>query len=288
MSPIYVDFHVHTHLSPCGHTEATAAEMFHRAKAKGLFAVGFADHLTPEPVPDCDFYDGQQAPVLNDLQRELKEVGPIDGLEVLVGFEADYTVAGQRCVDRDLLVQADHVIGSASHFHLPTAPEPLFDTPGGRAELMLKMVREMLLIPGVSVWAHPFDCSSMRPLAPIIDAMDRMALVGLIQLANANEVAIEINGGSAGDLAYREATSDFFRLAHQLGATFTAASDAHHPDGLDRLDLALEWARSLDIRDCEFLTVLDLLARQTRKRQLLSRAVDKRTGDSDTRCQTLL
>ncbi len=278
MNPIYVDFHVHTHFSPCGRAEATAAAMLHRAKAKGMSAVGFADHLTPEPVPGCDFYDGQQGPVLNDLRLELEEFGPIDDLEVLIGFEADYTVAGHQCVDRELLVQADHVIGSASHFDLPTAPEPVVDAPSVRAELMVRMAREMLLMPGVSVWAHPFDCSSMRPLAPIMDAMDRAALVGMIQLANVNEVAIEINGGSAGEVAYREATSDFFRLAHQLGATFTAASDAHHPDGLDGLDLALAWARSLSIRDREFLTVPDLHARQGRKRQLLNRAAAKWAG----------
>jgi histidinol phosphatase-like PHP family hydrolase len=267
MNPIAVDFHVHTHLSPCGRAEATAAAMVYRAKARGMSALGFADHITSEPVPGCDFYDGQQSPVLSDLRLELEKIGPVEDLEVLRGFEADYTVAGARCVDRDLLVRADYVIGSASHFDLPTAPQPAVDSPGVRAELMMRMAREMLSVPGISVWAHPFDCSSMRPLAPIAEAMDRAALTGLVQLANVNEVAIEINGGSAERIEYREAMADFFHLAHHLGATFTIASDAHHPDGLDQFDLALEWARSLGIRDQALLTVSDLRERQNRKRR---------------------
>jgi histidinol phosphatase-like PHP family hydrolase len=276
MDSIYVDLHVHTHLSPCGRTEATAAAMVYRAKAKGLSALGFADHITPEPVPGCGFYDGQQPPVFDDLRMELEKLGTVDDLEILLGFEADYTVAGAGCVDRGLLVLADHVIGSASHFHLPATPQPMVDTPSVRADLIVRMAREMLSVPGISVWAHPFDCSSMRPLAPIVEAMDRATLVGLIQLANANEVAIEINGGSAERGAYRAAMADFFHLAHHLGATFTLASDAHHPDGLDRFDLALEWARSLDIRDLAFLTVSDLRERQGRKRRRLTESYLRR------------
>ena len=57
---IYADFHVHTHFSPCARPEATAEALIHRAQEKGLVALGFADHITPYPVPACSFYEHQR------------------------------------------------------------------------------------------------------------------------------------------------------------------------------------------------------------------------------------
>lgn len=258
-NPIYADFHVHTRFSPCGKRDATLTAMVDRARAKGLAALGFADHVTPSPVPGCNFYDGQQIEVL------YAEHGIVDGLAlsadipVLVGVEADYTLAGARCLDAALLDQVDHVICSASHFHLPSAPRPREDTPEAKADLMVQMAREMLQMPGVSVWAHPFDCSKMRPLAPIMAAIGETRMAELIRLANDRLVAVEINGGPAATSpAYREATAGFFGLARELGSRFTITADAHHPDDLERLDVALDWAREMGFRDEDFLTVDEL------------------------------
>ena len=120
-NPIYADFHVHTHLSPCGKPQATAEAMLRRAQEKGLAALGFADHVTPDRIPGCSFYDRQRPHILADLRAEIAQV--IDGtdLEILVGAEADYAIAGPGCLDAAVLAQADHVVCAASHFHLPTA-----------------------------------------------------------------------------------------------------------------------------------------------------------------------
>ncbi len=63
-NPIYADFHVHTHLSHCGQPEATAEAMIRRAQEKGLAAIGFTDHFTPDPIPGCPFYDHQRLRIL--------------------------------------------------------------------------------------------------------------------------------------------------------------------------------------------------------------------------------
>lgn len=63
-NPIYADFHIHTHLSPCGKPEATAEAMIRRAQEKGLAAIGFADHFTPDPIPGCPFYNHQHLRIL--------------------------------------------------------------------------------------------------------------------------------------------------------------------------------------------------------------------------------
>jgi histidinol phosphatase-like PHP family hydrolase len=229
---IYADFHVHTHLSPCGTKEATAQALIKRASEKGLTAIGFADHVTPQPVPGCAFYDAQRIHVLTKLRDELARLNWSGSLDVLVGIEADYTLAGAGCLDDEVLRECTHIIGAASHFHLPAAPAPRNETPGAKAELMIRMAQEMLFLPGISVWAHPFDCSKMRPLAPIMNTITEQALAELIALANRQQVAIEINGGAGLRQEYREITAPFFRLARDMGARFTLTSDAHHPDDL--------------------------------------------------------
>lgn len=262
---IYADFHVHTHLSPCGSPAATAEALLRRADARGIVAVGFADHFTPAPVPGCAFYDHQRIYILDALRDEIASIAESVACEILVGVEADYTLAGDKCLNAEVLAQVDHVICAASHFHLPAAPVPVADTPRAKANLMLRMAREALVQPGISVWAHPFDCSRMRPLAPILEVISDDEFVALIELANAREVAVEINGGPGQDVAYREATTPFFCLARDLGARFTLTADAHHPDDFVRLDIAFDWAREMGFRDADFLTVQELRERQGRK-----------------------
>ena len=264
--PIYADFHVHTCFSPCGSREATVRAMVERARAKGLQAVGLADHITPRPIPGCGFYDGQQLETLLEVRAAAEAVRGTAGLELLVGLEADYTLAGEHCLSPEIVDVADHVVCAASHFHLPAAPEPEEPTPKGRAELMVRMARDMLNIPAVTIWAHPFDCSSMRPLGPIMAEIPEETLAELITLANAHEVAIEFNGGPGQLAEYREAMAPFFRLALEMGARFTVTADAHHPNDFERLDLALAWARQLGVPDEAFLTVTEVRERQQRKR----------------------
>ncbi|MDY6876965.1 MAG: PHP domain-containing protein [Chloroflexota bacterium] len=264
-NPIYADFHVHTHLSPCGKPEATAGAMIRRAREKGLAAIGFADHFTPDPIPNCPFYDHQRLHILTDLRAEIAQVADRADIEVLVGVEADYTIAGQACLDPAVLAQADHVICAASHFHLPIAPQPTGDEPRAKAELMYRLACKALVLPGVSVWAHPFHCRQVRPLLPILETISAAGFAALVALANEREVAVEINGGAVQYVWYRQATARFFCLAREMGARFTITADAHHPDHFARLDLALEWARRLGFRDEDFLTAQELRERQGRK-----------------------
>jgi histidinol phosphatase-like PHP family hydrolase len=182
----------------------------------------------------------------------------------LVGVEADYSVAGRACLDDSLRAIADHVVVAASHFHLPGAPEPADDSPRAKAELMLQVAAEALALPGVDIWAHPFDCSRLRPLAPILDTVADDELAALIGSANKHCVAIEINGGPAQEEAYRAAMARFYGLAREMGARFTVTADAHHPDDLARLDLALAWAREMGVGDKELLAVTELLERSRR------------------------
>jgi histidinol phosphatase-like PHP family hydrolase len=255
---VYADYHVHTHLSPCGKPQATAAAMLARAREKGLAAIGFADHVTPRPVPGCPFYEKQRPHLLDDLRAEIRALGGAPGLRVLVGVEADYSLAGPACLDDDLRSLADHVVVAASHFHLPGASQPTADRPRAKADLMLQVAAGALALPGVQIWAHPFDCSRLRPLGPIMETVADDELAALIALAGERGVAIEINGGPGQEEAYRQAMGRFYRLAREMGARFTVTADAHHPDDFERLDLALGWAREMGVTDEELVTVEEL------------------------------
>jgi histidinol phosphatase-like PHP family hydrolase len=256
--PIFADFHVHTHLSPCGKPEATAFAMIERARAKRLAAIGFADHITPHPVVGCAFYERQRLDILDELRAEIDHMAGPSEPEILVGMEADYTLAGPACLDPDSPAQPDYIVCAASHFHLPAAPQPAGDTPRAKAALMHRMAHEALSLSGVSIWAHPFACSYMRPLVPIMATISQDEMAELIALANEQEIAIEINGGPARQADYRQAMTRFFELAHAMGARFTVTADAHHPDDLERLDLALSWARQMGLSDEDLLTAREL------------------------------
>jgi histidinol phosphatase-like PHP family hydrolase len=263
--PIYADFHVHTHLSPCGQPEATAEALIAQAHNKGITTIGFADHITPQPVSDCSFYAQQRPTLLDNLRDEIAHIPNKNGLNILIGIEADYTLAKQDCLDTALLSQLDHVICAASHFHIPGAPKPASNTPRAKAELMLQMAQESLTVPGISVWAHPFDCSKMRPLAPILATITDQELAQLIEQANTHEIAIEINGGALQSGYYRDAIPHFFELVKEMSARITITADAHHPDDFNRLDLALNWARKMGFRDQDFLTTEELKAQHQKR-----------------------
>jgi len=260
MRAVYADYHLHTHLSPCGKPQATAAAMIGYAQEKGLAAIGFADHMTPRPVPGCSFYEGQRAHILSDLRVEIERLPNPPGLRVLVGVEADYTLAGAECLDEELRALIDHVVVAASHFHLPGAPKAAEGCPRAKAELMLQVAAGALATPGVDIWAHPFDCSRLRPLGPILGTVSDEELAALIDLAKKGGVAIEINGGPAQEEEYRHVMARFYGLAREMGARFTVTADAHHPDDLERLDLALGWAREMGVTDRELVTVEELIA----------------------------
>jgi histidinol phosphatase-like PHP family hydrolase len=249
--------------------------MIERAREMGVRAIGFADHVTPQPVPGCPFYDGQRPSLLTELRAEIAALPVAPDIKVLIGVEADYTLAGPGCLDAELLSLADHVVCAASHFHLSGAPQPAEDTPRAKGVLMVSLAREALAIPGVSIWAHPFDCSRLRPLAPILETVSDDALAALIGLAKAREVAIEVNGGAGLQDEYRRAMAPFYGLAREMGARFTITADAHHPDDLERLDLALQWAQEMGIRERELLTVGELCQRQRRKNTASGKTDDK-------------
>ena len=152
---------------------------------------------------------------------------------MLIGVEADYTVLGESSVPTSLLSRVDYVIIAGSHFNLPATPQPSNRQPRAIAEHTLAFSCAAVVMPGVSILAHPFSNSTLLPLPPIMDTLSDAELGGLAELARDHQVALEINGGAGTAYAtYKEGATRFLRIAKEIGARFTLCSDAHHPGDL--------------------------------------------------------
>jgi len=271
---IKVDFHVHTHYSPCGREEATPAAMINNVKKHGFQAIGFSDHVSPDPQLNCSFYDQQRPVIIDSLRRDIVAINP-QGIRVLVGLEADYVIAGTRCLDDETLQRADHVICASSHFHLTEFPQyslMLVNLPSTiKAKHMVQMATEALFISGISVWAHPFCCRMIYDeFDSMMKGLSDAEIENLVMIANEQEIAIEINGAAAYDIRYRSPVSKFYQIARESGARFTIGSDAHHPDYLLKSwFIAYDWAMEMGFTDNDFLTLDEFLDRQTRKKSQL-------------------
>lgn len=273
------DLHMHTSLSPCGGPEATPTVMLRAARELQLSALGFTDHYTPYAVQGCPFYNDQDERVLEALRAELGEAPA--GLDVLIGVEADYTVLGESSVPTSLLSRVDYVVIAASHFQLPATPQPSNRQPRAIAEHALAFSCAAAVMPGVSILAHPFSCSTLLPLPPITDTLSDAELGGLAELARDHQVALEINGGAGTAYAtYKEGVTRFLRIAKETGARFTLCSDAHHPGDLARIHMAADWAREVGLREGDLLSPAELRVwHKVKARKLeLARTVEPDNG----------
>jgi len=237
--------------------------MLMTARQRGLRVIGFTDHFAPYLVPGISFYDQQDGRILANLRTELADVSTC--LEVLIGIEADYTVFGEECVDEATMEQVDYVAVSATHFHLGV-PAPDESDPRRAVEQLLQLAWEAVALPVTTILVHPFDWIGAGSLTTMLETLTDDELAALGQWACEKRVALEINGHSCRKADYRQATARFFRLAHEVGARFTVSSDAHAPEQLAWLDLAVAWAQELGLSEDNFLTANELRAWHQEKR----------------------
>lgn len=257
--PFRFDSHVHTSLSPCGDRAATPLVMWRAAQEMGLSAIGFTDHYSPGPVPTGSFYARPGQEVVDALRAALRDL-PCEP-DTLIGIEADYTVLGEQAAPRQVWGEVDYIIIAASHYHLPGTPQPPGRDPRTVAAHMLAMARRAVLLPGVSILAHPFACNTLLPLPPLMNALTDEELVELAVLARDRRVALELNGGPSFKAeTYKEGVTRLFVLAKEVGARFTICSDAHRPADLARAELAAQWAREIGLREADMLLPDELRA----------------------------
>jgi len=234
-----IDLHMHT--SRCGHAEGTIAEYVAAARAAGIATIAFTDHL-PLPAdvlardPHAAGYampEAELAAYVDDV-LSIRESAAADGVEVLLGIEADLHPGNDEFV-RGLLSRHpfDIVLGSV-HFVDGWA----FDDPDRRDGYADWDIR--------ALWERYFDdliSAAQSGLADVIGHADLVKKFGYVpegdlaplysRVAEAfadADVAVEVNtAGLRKPCAELYPSSGFLRALRQANVPVTTGSDAHSP-----------------------------------------------------------
>ncbi len=230
------DLHVHTFLSECCMSqEQTPENIIREAQELGLKQIGFADHLWANPTlkPHL-FYEKQDFRSIAELRRQLTAIEIPEGIQVLVGCEAEMAGPGHYGITPRLAEMLDFVLLSTDHFYFHGfVEEPALRTPKALAAHMLKMFIAGARSGLATALAHP-----MIPHGYLDIYEDTMAelsdqqLVDAFGIAAENGVALEISGNYLPD---RKRSQNFdieiplriIDMAKIAGCKFTFGSDAH-------------------------------------------------------------
>jgi histidinol-phosphatase (PHP family) len=238
----------HTHTARCGHAVGRSVEYVETARAKGLAAIGIADHLPLLPEPDPELSMGVCE--LTDYVAEVQKLKTGFPGYVLLGIEADYRPHTVSEV-RTLLEQYpfDYTIGSVHHLGTWGFDDPrqidqyaqrdiddvwteYFELVGDAAESGLFTILGHLDV------VKKFGYRPTRALNTELDRLvERIARAGVL---------VEINTAGL-HRPVREAypTPDILRRLCDAGVGITFGSDAHRPNEVGRdFDAAVELAQS--------------------------------------------
>lgn len=229
---------VHCHTTWSDGT-ASIAEMAQAAAQRGLDYLTVTDHS-----PSAAYAGGLPPERLRAQWDEIARVQRDTPVRLLRGAESDILVDGALDHSLAQLAELDVVIASIHRRHH-------LDEDG-----MTRRLVTALRQPVFKVWGHALGRILLHR-EPIACRFDEV-LEALVSAP----VAIEING----DPRRLDLAPPLARRARERGARFVLSSDAHAPDQLDHLELAVAMARRARIRRHEVLNTLpaDAFARAVR------------------------
>ncbi|MDR1945775.1 MAG: histidinol-phosphatase [Desulfovibrio sp.] len=243
VSPIAVDLHMHTGYS---HGEADVETMYLAARSKGLTVIGFSEH---SPRPDGFSYPSDYreklAHGLPGYMREVRELagrGAAQGVEVLLGIEADY-IRGREEYTRDFLRARnfDYIVGGlhfqgAWGFDADQADWARLSRPE-RFKAYARYYDDLAAMCGSGLFhiaAHP-DLIKIFSIGDFNAWLDTEEALPVLRraLGAMREAGVLLEISSAG---LRKRCGEIYpgprimALAAELGLSVAFASDAHCPD----------------------------------------------------------
>ena len=264
------DLHVHTYLSSCcaDKEHQRPATVLAQARAAGVAAIGFADHLWVNPaLPPSGWYRPQDATQIARLRADLAALPPgaSDGVLILVGCEAETTAPGRYGITPEFAASLDFVLLACSHFHMHSfVAQPASAAPRDVAEHLLAFFRAAVTSGLATSIPHPFvPCGFMGRFRETLAAISDAELLDACGLAAAHGVALEITPAFLPPTKLREdgATWDLatparlLSLARQAGCKFTFGTDAHKPETLERRAELLPLAAAAGITPADVLSL---------------------------------
>lgn len=247
------DYHIHSYLSPCAaDPNQTAQRILQYAKDNKLRSICVTDHYWDAAVP-CPF--SSSYPHLGfDLISQIKPLPQEDGIEFLFGCEGEQgreceiSVPPQRYDDFDLfLIPTTHL-----HMRCTAAPEEK-DTNEKRAQLWVKRLDGLLSqdLPFRKMGIAHLACTllntdSRQDYLDVLTRIPSEEMERLFAKAAAVGCGIELN---LDDMSFSDSEADtvlrMFRIAKNHGCKFYLGSDAHTPDGFDRVQEV--FSRAIDM-----------------------------------------
>ncbi len=244
------DYHVHTAWSD---GSGTVEDVVRRAARLGLPELATAEHFSPGPGPDDDWWLRPER--LGDYVADVRAAAAAhDDVKVLVGVEAEY-VDGQETLLQQFLsawpfevvVLGVHEVDGFAFDDPSLRGDERWDDPDALLVAYYRTVRRacewgrfdiLAHVDYIGLWGHRPGSSVLPEIEAALDALE------------ASGAAIELNTDRFSDPAgVMYPSVEILRAAHARGIPLTIDSDAHEPGDVGRAwDEAIGHARAAGYR----------------------------------------
>lgn len=266
------DIHIHTNLSSCAQPDALLERYVENAPKDGINVLGFANHLWDSDRIDgvSKWYSPQNLEHVLKLKEELPASREINGIKLLFGCETEFTWEGKLCLAEESFENFDYVLVPHSHTHMEVVVprSQIADSKMHAKFLMDSFMRlvEHPLAHRITAVAHPFVPGTRYAIYNEVQSLiPDTYLFEAFQAANESGIAIEMNGSclvyqNEWDIPYCEYVR-IYSIAHACNCRFTYGSDSHSSMNDRQLKTVEKFLDQCGIRDNEFLTVDEIIAR---------------------------
>jgi len=240
------DYHIHTSISPCASDDLETQKILDIMEARGMEAVGLADH--------CYGFK-YKIPKIEKAQKALNECET--SLNVYFGVEANILQYRRTSISVDIASRFDYVIMAPNHYHIRGVAVPDAKKPKQVAIHELYMFEATINCPYTDAVAHPFFFSpeafgmSVEEMSSfsreVMEFVDDKRLVYALEMAAYRGIAIEL---SPKFIVNEQAhLVEFYRKCLECGVKLLIGSDAHSYEELDNLSLLEPIAKELGITE---------------------------------------
>ena len=238
------DFHIHTHLSLCGHPSALVEHYIKTAKEMGLKKIGFADHFWDSPIdgsqiPGWEFYaprdqEHQNYEHLLRIKPEL-EKWKDPAVQVYFGCETEYDpIHHGVAITEETAEKFDFILVPQSHTHI-TMPKSYYQPYQKHLDYMIQAYEDILdsnVSRYITAVVHPFEavcCPYDNTI--LINMLSEDVMKRLFTRSAEKDIAFEINVSQMMNKTKDEiaecAQIRMFRIVKECGCKFIFGSDSH-------------------------------------------------------------
>jgi len=247
------DLHIHSKISSCSRDEKQTPErILEYAKQNNLKTICLADHFWDSRVKGAEgsWYEGQN---FEHISKALP-LPQADGIEFLFGCETEMDKFFTLGIAKESFDKFDFVVVPTTHLHFMGFTIDIEDNSFvKRARLWVDRIDALLSkdLPFHKMGLAHITCSLVAPAREeyleVIRLIPEWEMERLFRKAAEVGIGIELNASALNfaDEGEAEIALKPYKIAKKCGCKFYCASDAHHPEHLDRTKAIIE--RAIDL-----------------------------------------